>query len=187
MPASWALGTFPSSPTTPLQRNPATFLFLWHRGHQDAPGAPGGARAADPVALPSCENRSPRFHPKPLAEPLRGVVPCAPRSSPRRGGNLGCGVRRTLWPRARGRRGPIPRLAAAGASPPPPRPPPRAPGAPGAPAATPLALGPGCARGRHGGAAALRPMTARGRRARAWPGQPRRLPYKARRRHGNVR
>lgn len=124
MLASWALGAFPSSPINPLQRNRATFLFLWHRGHQDAPGAPGGARAVDPVALPSCENRSPRFHPKPLAEPLRGVFPCAPRSSPRRGGNLGCGVRRTRWPRARGRRGPIPRLAAAGAPPPRPAPPP---------------------------------------------------------------
>lgn len=178
-------GTFPSPPTTLLQRNRATFLFLWHCGHKDTPGVPGGARAADSVASPSCERRSPRFHPKPLAEPLRGVV-CARRAP------LPAGAE--TWSAGRGERGG--RAARAGRSPSParlrrqrgrPLPAPLAPRAPRAASATPLALGPGCARGRHGGAAALRPMTARGRRARAWPGQPRLLPYKARRRHGNVR
>lgn len=73
-------GTFlPPLPATPLQRNRGTFLSLWHCGHKDAPGVPGGARATGFVASPSCGRRSPRFHPKPLAEPLRGVV-CARRA-----------------------------------------------------------------------------------------------------------
>lgn len=77
MPASSVRGTSPPH-SLPLCKERGTFLFLWHRRHKDAPGVPGGARAADFVALPSCERRSPRFHPKPLAEPLRGVV-CARR------------------------------------------------------------------------------------------------------------
>lgn len=127
MPASSGRGTFPPPPTTPLQRNQGTFLFLWRR----APGVPGGARAADFVASPSCERRSPRFHPKPFAEPLRGVV-CARRAPLPAGAETsgaGCGARRARGPRAPGRPEPIPRSGAAGARPPPSLPlrPPRAP------------------------------------------------------------
>lgn len=102
MPASSARGTFPSSPTTPLQRNRGTFLFLWYCGHKDALGVPGGARTTDLVASPSCESRSPRFHPKSLAEPLRGVV-CArrgPLPSGAETSGAGCGESRGRAPGA---------------------------------------------------------------------------------------
>lgn len=149
-------GTFPSPPTTLLQRNRATFLFLWHCGHKDTPGVPGGARATDSVASPSCERRSPRFHPKPLAEPLRGVV-CARRAP------LPAGAE--TWSAGRGERGG--RAARAGRSPSPARrrrpPPPRPPRPPRAPR-----RGRDAARARTG----LRPRPPwRGRRAPANDGE----------------
>lgn len=131
-----------ASPTTPLQRNRATFLFLAPR-HQDAPGAAGGARAVDPVALPSCENRSPRFHPKPLAEPLRACSVRAALLTPP-GRNLGCGVRRTVAARP-GDAGPSPPGCGGHRHPAAPRPEPRSVPSPGRDT---TALGPGTARDR---------------------------------------
>lgn len=46
----------------------------------NAPGVPGGPRAAHLEASPSCERLSLWLHPQPLAEPLRGVL-CAPSAS----------------------------------------------------------------------------------------------------------
>lgn len=122
MPPSSVRGTFLPPTHYPSAKKPGNFslsLALWA---QRCAGSPGWCASDGFRGIAKLREAKSSIPSKASRGAFKRRCVCAPRSSPRWGGNLRCGVRRARGPRARGRPGPIPRLAVVAARPPPPRP-----------------------------------------------------------------